>query len=77
MMSELITVTYDGVVLTPKTALDLETNKEYHIQIISDSNQSSIIDELKTSADLYAEIYQQDLELQQLTDVACEDFIEE
>lgn len=75
-MSQVITVTYNGEVLTPKTPLDLDTDKEYQIQIISNSHQSSIINELNTSADLYAEIYQQDLDLQQLTDVACEDFIE-
>ena len=39
MMIEVITVTYDGKVLTPKTALDLDVNKEYQIQVISQAEK--------------------------------------
>lgn len=70
----LITVTYDGKVLKPQIPLELETNKEYQIELISSPYQSCLIDELTTSADLYAEIYQQDSDLQKLTNIACEDF---
>ncbi|MBF2058517.1 MAG: hypothetical protein IGQ45_15195 [Cyanobacterium sp. T60_A2020_053] len=73
----LITVTYDGKVLKPKDKLNLDTDKEYQIQVIDESSQFYLINELKKSADLYAEIYQEDLDLQQLTEIACEDFIEE
>lgn len=33
-----VTVTYDGKVLKPKTSLDLEIDKEYEIELISDYN---------------------------------------
>lgn len=73
----LITVTYDGEVLKPKDQLNLDTDKEYQIQVIDESCQFYLINELKKSADIYAEIYQEDLDLQQLMEIACEHFIEE
>ena len=33
-----VTVTYDGKVLKPKTSLDLEIDKEYKIELISEHN---------------------------------------
>ncbi|NES86319.1 MAG: hypothetical protein F6K10_35885 [Moorea sp. SIO2B7] len=75
-MTQLITVTFDGHFLKPKNPLDLEVNKEYQIQLISEIHKAEQINDLDVSAQLYAEIYQEDLELQQLTDAACADFIE-
>lgn len=39
-MTEPITVTYDGEVLKPKTALNLYPNKEYQIKIIINEEKS-------------------------------------
>lgn len=75
-MSKLITVTFDGQVLKPKIPLNLDVNKEYQMQLISDSNKSMLIEDLELSAELYTQIYQQDLELQDLTEDACADFNE-
>ena len=70
-MSQLITVVFDGKNLKPTKALDLEVNKEYQIELL---NQQE--DDLELSAELYAEIYQEDEDLQELTEISCIDYSE-
>jgi hypothetical protein len=72
IMNQLITVTFDGEVLKPEIPLNLEVNQQYQIQLISNNNDNN----LEISANLYAQIYQEDEELQELTEAACADFIE-
>jgi hypothetical protein len=63
IMTQLITVTFDGEVLKPEIPLKLEINQKYQIQLISNNNDNN----LEISANLYAQIYQEDEELQELT----------
>ena len=57
-MAELIIVTYDGEVLKPKTPLNLDTNKEYQIQVVineekSEKNQQNAWDILEDLVGTY------------------------
>ncbi len=52
-------------------------NEEEMIQFALEKLQSELdIKELEASADLYAELYEEDTELQELTETACIDFKE-
>ena len=66
-MNKVITAIFDGETLHPETPLDLPTNQRYQI-IITVMDKAE--DSLTKSAELYAEIYQEDKDLQQLTESA-------
>jgi hypothetical protein len=55
--------------------LDLDINKEYQIQLVN-LQEKNVINDLEISAQLYAEIYEHDQELRELTQVSCINFME-
>jgi len=66
-MNQVITAVFDSGILRPEIPLDLLNNQRYQI-IIKPINQSEST--LIESANLYAEIYEEDKQLQQLTESA-------
>jgi len=64
-MNQVITAVFDSGILRPEIPLDLLNNQRYQI-IIKPINQSEST--LIESANLYAEIYEEDKQLQQLTE---------
>jgi hypothetical protein len=66
-MNRVVTAVFDGEILHPDAPLNLLNNQRYQITIepINQSDSS-----LLESAKLYAEIYAEDEELQQLTESA-------
>ncbi len=66
-MNQVITAVFDAGTLRPEIPLDLLNNQRYQITIKPiDQLESALIE----SANLYAEIYEEDKQLQQLTESA-------
>lgn len=66
-MNRVVTAVFDGEILHPDAPLNLLHNQRYQITIEPiNQSDSSLIE----SAKLYAEIYTEDEELQQLTESA-------
>jgi hypothetical protein len=66
-MNQIITAIFDGETLHPEIPLDLVSNQRYQITIKPINQAES---DLIESAKFYAEIYEEDEELQQLTESA-------
>jgi|GEM_PF-4022758 len=78
-MNKVITAIFDGETLHPETPLDLPPNQRYKITVSpliqeTEKAQSLSLDpkeiSLIESAELYAEIYEEDEDLQELTESA-------
>ncbi|MEB3248424.1 MAG: antitoxin AF2212-like protein [Merismopediaceae bacterium] len=66
-MNQVITAVFEAGKLRPEIPLDLLNNQRYQIIVKSiEQSESALIE----SANLYAEIYEQDQQLQQLTESA-------
>ena len=66
-MSRVITAVFDGETLHPDAPLNLLNNQRYQITLKPlNQSESTLIE----SAELYSEIYTEDEELQQLTELA-------
>jgi hypothetical protein len=66
-MNQVITAVFDAGMLCPEIPLDLLNKQPYQITIKTiDQSESTLIE----SANLYAEIYEKDKQLQQLTESA-------
>lgn len=66
-MNQVITAVFDSGILRPEIPLDLLNNQRYQITIKPINQLESTLIE---SANLYAEIYEEDKQLQQLTESA-------
>jgi hypothetical protein len=66
-MNQVITAVFDAGTLRPEIPLDLLNNQRYQITIKPINQSGSTLIE---SANLYAEIYEEDKQLQQLTESA-------
>ncbi len=66
-MNQVITAIFDGETLHPDTPLNLNVNQRYQLSITPIDQAGS---DLIESAELYAEIYEEDEDLQQLTESA-------
>ena len=66
-MNQVITAVFDSGILRPEIPLDLLNNQRYQITIKPINQSESTLIE---SANLYAEIYEEDKQLQQLTESA-------
>ena len=66
-MNQVITAVFDSGILRPEIPLDLLNNQRYQITIKPINQSESTLIE---SANLYAEIYEEDTQLRQLTESA-------